>query len=131
VASLTIPDSHRDLLEAPLPVALVTLSSTGHPQVTYVWAILDADTVVMSFPSTRQKAKNLHARPQATVFVGDPQNAMRSLEVRGDVELEADPELTTLGRVLSAYDTSLGSFSGPLDNRVAARLTPSRVVAQG
>jgi PPOX class probable F420-dependent enzyme len=131
MASLTIPASHRDLLERQIPVALVTLSASGHPQATYIWAIPDGDTVLMSFPSTRQKAKNLRLDPRATIFAGDPQDPTRSLEIRGEVSLEPDTRLTTLKRILLAYETSLDSFKGPSEHRVTAVLRPSRIIAQG
>jgi PPOX class probable F420-dependent enzyme len=126
-----IPASHRDLLEHPIPVALATIGASGHPQVTYVWVILDGDEVVTSLTSDRQKVKNLDVRPQGTVFVVDPANPYRTLEVRGDVTIEPDPELITLKAVLAAYETDLESFPAPLENRVTMRLVPTRVVAQG
>jgi PPOX class probable F420-dependent enzyme len=130
-----IPKSHRDLLEAPIPVAYATLSATGHPQVTAVWAILDADedgdVVVTSLTVARQKVRNLRAHPQATVFVIDPANPYRTLEVRGDVEIEPDPDLITLKKVLAAYGTDLASFSGPLDGRTTVTLRPTRIVPHG
>ena len=131
MSELTIPATHRDLLEAPTPVALATVGHSGHPQVTYVWVILDGDDVVTSLTSDRQKSKNLVARPQGTVFVADPANPYRTLEVRGDVTIEPDPELVTLKAVLAAYGTDLESFPAPLENRVTMRLVPTRIVAQG
>ncbi len=131
MAKPIIPASHRDLLENPIPVALATIGPTGHPQVTYIWVILDGDVVVTSLTALRQKLKNLQARPQGTVFVADPENSYRTLEVRGDVTIERDPELVTLQAVLAAYGTDLASFSGPLEDRVTVRLYPTRVVAQG
>jgi PPOX class probable F420-dependent enzyme len=131
VAATTIPPTHRDLLEAPIPVALATIGPTGHPQVTAIWLILDGDTVVTSLTEARQKLKNLRARPQATLFVIDPANPYRTLEVRGDVTIEPDPELTTLVRVLDAYNTDLASFGGPTEDRVVVTLRPTSVVAQG
>lgn len=127
----TIPASHRDLLEQPIPVALATVGATGHPQVTYIWAVLDGDVVVTSLAGVRQKLKNLRARPRATVFVGDPGNPYRTLEVRGDVTIEPDPDLSTLKAVLAAYGSDLESFGGPLEGRVTVTLRPTRVVAQG
>jgi PPOX class probable F420-dependent enzyme len=127
----SIPASHRDLLESAKPVALATISPSGHPQVTAIWAILDGDLIVTSLAGARQKLKNLTARPQATVFVIDPANPYRTLEVRGDVTIEPDPEFETLKQVLAAYGTDLASFSGSLDGRVAVTLRPTRVVAQG
>jgi PPOX class probable F420-dependent enzyme len=131
VADVTIPQSHRDLLEAPIPVALATVGPSGHPQVTAVWVVLDGDTVVTSLASVRQKLKNLKAYPQATAFVLDPTNPYRTLEIRGDVSIEPDPELATLKKVLDAYGTDLASFPGPLEGRTTVTLYPTRVVALG
>jgi PPOX class probable F420-dependent enzyme len=131
VADLTIPVSHRDLLENPIPVALATVGPTGHPQVTYIWVILDGDVLVTSLTTARQKLKNLRGRPQGTVFVADPANPYRTLEVRGDVTIEPDPDLVTLRAVLAAYDTDIASFAGPLEDRVTVRLQPTHIVTQG
>ena len=131
MADPKIPLSHRDLLEAPIPVALATVGPTGHPQVTAIWALVDDDTVVTSLAGARQKFKNLQRRPQATVFVVDPANPYRTLEVRGDAVIEPDPELATLKKVLDAYGTDLESFPGPLEDRTTVTLRPTHVVAQG
>ena len=65
------------------------------------------------------------------MFVVDPANPYRTLEVRGRVTIEPDPELDTLSRVLAAYGTDLASFPGPLEDRTTVTLHPSRVVAHG
>ncbi len=126
-----IPASHRDLLDNPIPVALATIGPTGHPQVTAIWVILDDDRVVTSLAGVRQKLSNLKDRPQATVFVIDPANPYRTLEIRGDVTIEPDPELVTLSRVLAAYGSDLESFSGPLEDRNTVVVHPTHVVTQG
>ena len=131
MSSLTIPKSHRDLLEAPIPATLATVGPSGHPQLTAVWVVLDGDVIVTSLAGIRQKLKNLVARPLATVFVIDPANPYRTLEVRCDVAVEPDPELATLKRVLSAYGTDLTSFEAPLEGRVTVTLRPVHVVALG
>ena len=127
----TIPPSHRDLLEAPIPVTLATIGPNGYPQVTAIWAILRGDTVVTSLAGVRPKLRNLRATPQATVFVIAPANPYRTLEVRGDVTIEPDPDLVTLTEVLTAYGTDLASFDAPLDGRTTVTLHPTRAVAQG
>jgi len=131
MAEPKIPLSHRDLLEAPIPVMLATVGPTGHPQVTAIWALVDDDTVVTSIAGTRQKLKNLRSRPQAAVFLFDPANPYRTLEIRGDVTIEPDPGLATLAKVLAAYGTDLASFPGPLEGRTTVTLRPTRVVVQG
>jgi PPOX class probable F420-dependent enzyme len=131
MVSSTIPSPHRDLLEAPIPVALATIGSTGYPQVTALWVILEGDTVVSSLAGVRQKLKNLQSLPKATVFVIDPANPYRTLEIRGGVTIEADPDLATLKKVLAAYGTDLATFPGPLNDRTTVTLHPVHVVAQG
>jgi PPOX class probable F420-dependent enzyme len=127
----TIPMSHRDLLEAPVPVTLATVGPTGHPQLTAVWVVLEGELIVTSLAGIRQKLKNLRERPLATVFVIDPANPYRTLEVRCDVSIEPDPELATLVKVLSAYGTDLASFEAPLEGRVTVTLSPVHAVALG
>jgi PPOX class probable F420-dependent enzyme len=131
VASAQIPSSHLDLLEGPIPVSIATIGPSGYPQVTAVWVFFEDGNVVTSLAGVRQKLKNLKARSRATVFVIDPANPYRTLEVRGDVTIEPDPELTTLKRVLTAYGTDLESFPGPLEERATVTLRPTRVVALG
>jgi PPOX class probable F420-dependent enzyme len=131
VARTQIPSSHLDLLEAPIPVTIATIGPTGHPQVTAIWAFSEDGNVVTSLVGARQKLKNLEARPQAAVFVIDPANPYRTLEVRGDVSIEPDPELTTLKRILALYGTDLESFPGPLEDRRTVTLRPTHVVALG
>ena len=126
-----IPVSFHDLLDTPIPVALATVGPNGYPQVTYIWVIRDGNTLVTSFTEARQKTKNLRARPQATVFVADPGNPNRTLEIRGDVTITPDPELATITEILTAYGSTLENFKGPLDDRVTVVLTPTRVVTQG
>jgi PPOX class probable F420-dependent enzyme len=115
----------------PAPVTFATVGPTGYPQVSAIWALLEGDLIVTSLAGVRQKLKNLTARPRATVFAVDPANQFRTLEVRGDVTIEPDPDFVTLRKVLAAYGTDLESFPGPLEGRVTVTLQPTRVVALG
>jgi PPOX class probable F420-dependent enzyme len=127
----SISDSHRDLLDSPHVVSLATVGSDGLPQVTAIWAMLDGDVVRTSLYPGRQKYKNLAARPQATVFVIDPANPYRTLEVRGRVEIEEDADLEFLTRMLAFYGTDLDHFPAPLEGRVVVTLHPTRIVENG
>jgi PPOX class probable F420-dependent enzyme len=127
----TIPATHRDLLEAPIPVTLATLGPDGLPQLTAIWAIPAGDTVVTSLAPVRQKFKNLQANESATIFIIDPANPYRTLEIRGKVTIEPDPDLATLKAVLAAYGTDLESFNAPVEGRTTVTLHPARVVATG
>jgi hypothetical protein len=92
-----------------------------------VWVVLEGDVIVTSRAGTRQKLKNLEERPLATVFVIDPANPYRTLEVRGDVTIEPDPELAALERVPTAYGTYSASFEAPLERWLTVTLRPVHV----
>jgi PPOX class probable F420-dependent enzyme len=126
-----IPASHRDLFAPPAPVSIATLGPTGYPHVSAIWVILEGDVIVTSMAGARQKLKNLAAQPKATIFLIDPANQYRTLEVRGDVTVEPDPEFVTLQKILAPYGSDLASFTGSLEGRVTVSLHPTRVLAIG
>jgi PPOX class probable F420-dependent enzyme len=126
-----ISPSHRDLLETPGTVALATVGADGQPQVTAIWAMLDGGVVRTSLWKGRQKYKNLLAHPQATLFVIDPKNPFRTLEVRAAAEIADDPGLEFLQRLLRLYGTDLASFPAPTDDRVVVTFRPTRIVENG
>jgi PPOX class probable F420-dependent enzyme len=126
-----ISASHRDLLENPNTVVFATVGADGQPQVTAIWAMLDGDVVRTSLHKGRQKYKNLLAHPQVTLFVIDPQNPYRTLEVRAIAEVTDDTDLEFLQRLLHRYGTDLEHFPAPTQNRVVVTLHPTRIVENG
>ena len=126
-----ISRSHRDLLENPNTVAFATVGADGQPQVTAIWAMLDGDAVRTSLFKGRQKYKNLLAHPQVTLFVIDPENPYRTLEVRATAEITDDPGLEFLQRLLHRYGTDLERFKGQTQDRVVITLHPTRIVENG
>ncbi|MCC8249961.1 TIGR03618 family F420-dependent PPOX class oxidoreductase [Saccharothrix luteola] len=99
-----IPESHRDLLDVQT-AALSTIGSDGRPQVTATWFIYDENegTVKMWLLDHRQKVKNMRANPRVTLFILDPRNQFRALEIRADAELAADPEMVLERQVSPKY----------------------------
>ena len=126
-----IPDTHRDLAEAPGVAILTTLGADGYPQTTALWYLLDGDVVRTSLHRTRQKYRNLERHPQATLFLLDSANPYRTLEIRGDVTLDDDGDKTFLARILDHYGQDPDTFPAPTDNRVVVTLTPHHVVTYG
>lgn len=126
-----LPNSHADLLDAPGVASLSTLGPDGYPQVTAIWFVRDGDRIVTSLTTDRQKFKNASRHPHVTLFFIDPQNPFRTLEIRGDVASEPDPELVTLRRVVAHYGADFDTFPAPKENRVTVTITPHRVVANG
>jgi PPOX class probable F420-dependent enzyme len=129
VMTTTIPASHRDLLEAQV-ATLSTIGPDGRPQVSALWFVADEDdTVRLSLNESRQKTKNLEDNPAATLFVLDPDNPMRYLEIRADAKVEPDPDRELAQRVGAKYDADLSQMDQPGEQRVAVILHPVRVNA--
>lgn len=121
----SIPESHTDLLSG--VVALTTVGSDGYPQVTAVTSRLEADgNLHASVNDARQKYRNLVAHPRATVFAIDPANPYRTIEVRADVELSADPDKSWTKAFLPGLD--LDAIDGTA-TRYHVVLTPVKVNA--
>jgi PPOX class probable F420-dependent enzyme len=127
-----VPASHHDLLDAAGTAALVTLDSHGRPQTTAVWYAVDGEgRLTTSITDQRQKYKNLVANPEVDLFVIDPTNPFHTLEIRGTVELVADPEHTGLATVAEKYATPVADLIAYGGNRYTVLITPRRVVTNG
>jgi PPOX class probable F420-dependent enzyme len=127
----TIPDSHRDLIEGPHLASLSTVGPDGAPQVTALSYLWEGDTIATSVTTSRQKCKNVRSHPKATLFIIDPANPFRTLEVRADATIEDDPGLALMDRIVRHYGHDPENLPADRDNRVVLRLTPTRVVGNG
>lgn len=125
-----IPESHIDLLQRPVLVALATVQPDGQPQVTPVWADTIDGKVRVNTAAGRWKHKNLIERPQATVMVVDPDNGQRFMEIRGRVvdasEQGADDVIDKLAHDYLGTDTY--PYRVPTETRVTFLIEPTRVV---
>jgi PPOX class probable F420-dependent enzyme len=124
----TIPKTHRDLLSARTAI-LATIGSDGRPQVSAVWFLAEGDTVRLSLNTVRQKVKNLRRLPAATLFILDPANSQRYLEIRGDAEISPDPEYVFADQVGAKYGADLRVHDRPGQERVVVTLAAVRVNA--
>jgi PPOX class probable F420-dependent enzyme len=126
----TIPDTHRDLLNAQVGV-LGTIGASGRPQLSAIWFLAEGDTVKLSLNSSRQKVKNLQANPGASLLILDPASPYRYLELRGDAEISLDPDYVFADKVGAKYGADLRDRDKPGDVRVVVTITPARVVTWG
>jgi len=124
----TIPDSHRDLLDAPV-ATLATVGADGRPQLSAVWFLADGDKVRVSLNSARQKTKNLRANPAATLFILDTANPARYLELRGDATVAPDDDYAFADQVGAKYGADLRNMDQPGQTRVVVTIDPVRVNA--
>jgi PPOX class probable F420-dependent enzyme len=123
----TIPDSHRDLLSAPVAV-LGTIGASGRPQLSGTWFLAEGDTVRLSLNTTRQKVKNLQANPKSSLLIFDEKSPYRYLELRGDAEIAADPDYEFATKVGAKYGADLRERDNPGESRVVITIHPARVI---
>ena len=130
--SVTIPESHRWLLEDVVVATLGTLMPEGAPQVHKIWFDYDGTYIRINTAEGRQKDQNLHERPYATVLLVDPDNPYFYLELRGKVAErvlgpEADAHVGTLAQRYLGQDT----FATPGEVRVLYKIEPTHAVVYG
>ena len=104
--TVTIPDTHRDLVCTPVHAVLTTLMPDGMPQSSIVWADYDGEYILINTTLERQKGRNLRANPKVTLLSIDPNDSSRWLEVRGQVA-----EITQAGAEIHA-DTLTQRYTG-------------------
>ncbi len=126
------PESHQDLLNVDVAM-LATIGHDGYPQVTALWFLFDDDgTLKLSLNTTRQKVKNLQAHPECTLFILDPTNPYRTLEVRARAEITTDAEYTFAKKLGAKYGgADLSANDRPGETRVVVSLQPVKVNTWG
>jgi PPOX class probable F420-dependent enzyme len=125
----TVPDSHRDLLDAPV-ATLATVGADGRPQLSAVWFLADGDSVRVSLNTSRQKTKNLNKNRAATLFILDTANPARYLEFRGDATVTPDDDYAFADQVGAKYGgIDLRTIDQPGESRVIVTIEPARINA--
>ena len=125
----SVPDAFADLLDTPI-ATLATIGPDGRPQLSAVWFLHEDGELKVSLHATRQKTKNLRRNPAINLFVLDPQNPMRYLEVRGDADIADDTDYAFATRVGAEYGgADLRQLDGDDQRRVVVTVRPTRVVA--
>lgn len=126
----SIPDSHRDLLDG-MVATLATIGSNGYPQMSELWFLAEGDAIRLSLNTSRQKTRNLMKRPACGLLLLDLANPGRYLELRGDAQIEPDPDYVFADRVAAKYGADLRAMDQPGESRVVVTLNPTRVRAWG
>jgi PPOX class probable F420-dependent enzyme len=127
--STELPQSHLDLLDGPVVIALATLMPNGQPQVTPVWCNRHGNQVWINTALGRQKARNLHARPQVTILAVDPAHPLRWIEVRGQViSLDnSQAAVEHINDLSHLYDGKPFRELGLTEKRCIFKIEPTRV----
>ncbi len=123
-----IPQSHADLLEASV-ATLATVGPDGRPQLSAIWFLAEEGAIRFSLNTSRQKTKNLQENPACTLFILDLGSPYRYLEIRGDAQVEPDPDYGFADRVGAKYQADLRVHDRPGDSRVVVTISPVRINA--
>jgi PPOX class probable F420-dependent enzyme len=124
--TLDVPDTDRDLIEAANTAVLTTVGADAQPQSTAVWFLPDGGALKCSITTDRQKYRDLLCNPRATLFVFDPTNPVRTLELRAAADLTPDPDKALVPKFAERYGVPVEVLDQPGAERVVVTLTPAR-----
>jgi PPOX class probable F420-dependent enzyme len=119
--SASIPESHRDLLDARV-ATFATIGADGRPQLSEVWFLAEAGTVRLSLNTARQKTRNLLRNPACNLFILDVANTFRYLELRSNAVVAPDDDYAFADQVGAKYGADLRVHDQPGQSRVAVTL---------
>jgi PPOX class probable F420-dependent enzyme len=124
----SFPASHRDLLDTRFGT-LATIGPDGLPQLTVVGFLYEEPVLRLSLNTSRQKTKNLQARPECSLLIVEPGNPFRYLEVRGRAHIEPDDDLAFADRIGAKYGGDVREHDRPGDRHIVATIDPAKVYA--
>lgn len=136
---VTIPENVLDLLEKPIIASLTTIAPDGIPENTAIWAYWDGEHVLISTTDGRRKPDNIRNNPNVALFVLDPQDGQRWIDIRGVVEeLLPDEDYTVINSISKLY-MGVDEFYGGVvpieqkgtEERLVIKIKPVRVAARG
>lgn len=136
--SITIPNSHLELIEGPTVATLATIMPNGQPHTTAVWCSYDGTFVSIITSRGLQKEKNMQVNRQVSIMALDHQKTSRYLEIRGTVaEITEDGALDKLNEHTQIY-TGKPTYYGhivPAENEgsrthVICKIRPTKIVTR-
>ncbi len=135
---ISIPASHRDLVECPPVAALTTIMPDGYPQTSVVWCDFEGGNLQVNTMRGFAKERNMRRDPRVTLLCYDPRQPLRYLEVRGRViemtEEGATRHLDALaskyaGRPIHYFGEAIPARFVETEIPVLVRIRPTHVVA--
>lgn len=125
-----LPRRVKEWLDDKTVVSLATISPSGQPHVSPVWATYDGDDILLSTLESRQKFKNLSRNPHATVLIFPLSNPYIYAELRGTVTLSRDGARELIDRLAMIYTGEPYPTEAAEEVRVTIRLSLSRVAGR-
>jgi PPOX class probable F420-dependent enzyme len=129
---VTIPETHRDLLDKAAIAHLATVDSDGLPHRGAMWYGWDGEHLLFSTLKSGQEYRNLRTNPCLVVSIVDPDSPHRLLLVGGTVLLEEEPRGDVIGALVRKYmGEAVSQWDEPGVERVTLRLKVLRVSCVG
>ncbi|MDR3649181.1 MAG: TIGR03618 family F420-dependent PPOX class oxidoreductase [Acidimicrobiales bacterium] len=124
-----VPESHRDILRKTLTATLSTVDAKGRPRSTAIWYFVDSDGQLKgSTTSDRYQYKDLRRDPNCDLFIIDS-NPFRTLEVRAEAKLLADPDKATVRKLAKVYGLDEAMLVRAEEDRYTVTYRPRKLVA--
>lgn len=127
--AVTLPRRVKEWLDEKTVVSLATISPSGQPHISPVWATYDGNDLLLSTLESRQKFKNLSHDPHATVLIFPMSNPYMYAELRGTATLSHDGARQLIDRLALIY-TGEPYPPEPGEVRVNVRLSLSRIAGR-
>jgi PPOX class probable F420-dependent enzyme len=124
-----VPESHRDILRKTLTATLSTIDAKGRPRSTAVWYFIDSDGKLKgSIMSDSYQYKDLRREASCDLFIIDS-DPFRTLEVRAEAKLVADPDKATVRKLANVYGLDEAKLISAEEDRHTVTYRPRKVVA--
>ena len=128
---MDIPESHVELVSRPYGCVITTIAPSGLPQSTGMWFLYDAGKIKFSLLEHRKKYRNLRRDPGCSFFLMSPTSMIDTIEVRGRVTFEPDPDKEFVTRVRGHYGADGPPSDGPDEHRWIVTIEPERINTTG
>ena len=131
MATTTLSNKARALIQRPVIANVATVDAAGRPQLTPVWIDLEGDELVFNTAKGRAKYANLSKNPHVAVSIVDPEDQYNVVVVRGSVEPTedgADAHIDHLAKKYLGLDTY--PMRQPGEVRVKYKVHADHIVMQ-
>ncbi len=125
-----LPQRVKEWLDDKTVVSLATISPSGQPHISPVWATYEGDDILLSTLESRQKFKDLSHNPRATVLIFPMSNPYIYAELRGTATLSHEGARELVNRLAVIYTGEPYPAESPNEVRVNVRLTLTRVAGR-
>jgi PPOX class probable F420-dependent enzyme len=83
-----LPDTHKQLMDKPIPVVMAVIGGDGRPNLTPMWFDYEGDKVLVNVAAQRRKTEWIRKTPKMTLLLLNPENMYHWMSMKVTVERE-------------------------------------------